>query len=548
MARQVSFIYEVIDRFTGPLRKVKRAQDRLNKSLSRGSQKAKKFSEKMGQVGGGPQAVAAVAGIGLMAKVTSDLEDKMSDVARVTDLSKTGVASLQSEFRGLSKATGKSATGFADIAFQAGKTGIASDKLKDFALNTIKTANAFDMVESEAGRALGSIRTKLDLSVDGVDVLMNRVNYLADTTVADGARMVNILERTSGTMKLFKIPTDVTAGWVAFADQVERSPELAASGINMMMNKLASMPGMTEKMLANPRTAIIDVMRKISRMDEVARIGFIREAFGPEAGRFVSKLVTKMDLLDKSMSNAMAPEALGSIDREWANYMARTSTKFKKFKQSVIDVFRTIGVQILRTFDKYYPAIQSATDKILSFVKAHPGLVKFGLAITAIGIVMVPLVMALGAFASGLSAVLAILPALGAVGTAIGVALGAITAPAIAVTAAVVGVGAAAYQAYKHFDVLKQAANDVYDSLAKVGKVMSQTSRGIWGGLKSAPGQILEGMFGGDNKNIVGQNAKANRQTIDGNINVTANPGTTVTKATLSSNHGNMGMNTIGAY
>lgn len=547
MAFTVSYIYRVTDRFSGALAKIKRAQDKLNTSLTKGSKRAKEFSRKMECVGGGTQAKVAAAGIGIMAFAASNLEDKMADVSRVTNVVGGDLEGLKGKFQAVGRATGKSALGLADIAFQAGKTGIANDKLVEFSVNVMKTANAFDMVEGEAGRAMGSIRAKMGLTVGGVDVLMNRINFLADNTVADGARMVNILERTSGTMKMFKIPQEVTAGWVAFADQAERSPELAASGLNMMMSRLAKMPGMTAKMLNDPKNAIIDKMKEMSEMSEVSRIGYVEKVFGSEAGRFVNKLVTKIDLLDKSMALAKNKKALSSIEYEWKNYMARTSTKFKRFKEVVVDIFRTIGTQVLRMWDKISPSVIKATEASLKFLQNNPGFVKFGLIATGVAIAVIGIATALGTLFAAVGSVMMAWPLMVAGAGVLAGAVGAISIPVLAVTAAIVGIGAAAYQAYKHFDVLKQSAVDVLEALANVKNQIADTSGQVWSGLKSAPSQIWEGMFGGDD-DIVAQNAKATQQTLSGNINVKASQGSEIVSGDLTASHGNVGMNMAGAY
>ncbi len=73
---------------------------------------------------------------------------------------------------------------------------------------------------------------------------MDAINFLADNTATSGKRAVEVVARTVGTMKAIKMPPELVAGWAAFADQVEVTPELAASGLNMMIRRMTKIPSL----------------------------------------------------------------------------------------------------------------------------------------------------------------------------------------------------------------------------------------------------------------------------------------------------------------
>lgn len=383
MAFSVSYIYEIINRYSGPLSKITKDTNRYQRAASSAAKQVNKLSGRLKNAGdrmanmrtavGG---AAITAAIYKFTKSASTMEDAMADVSRVTGLVGPGLKSMQGDLEKLSRQTGRSALGLAAIAYEGGKLNIANENLGDFVFMVLKTAAAFDMMEGEAGRSIGSIRAKLGISVGSVNELMQRVNFLADNTSATGASMIEIIERTSGSMKMLNIPSEVLAGWAAFANQIEVTPQLAASGINMMMSRMMRMPGMLDKMLKDPRNSVIKFLQRFEKMPEAQRGTKILKVFGNEAGRFVMKAVSNMKLLDEAMAKSKATEALGSMDREFANIMARSSTAAGKIKETFADISRAIGTVFLKMFNKYSDRIFTISEKILSFVKAHPVLIK----------------------------------------------------------------------------------------------------------------------------------------------------------------------------
>jgi TP901 family phage tail tape measure protein len=439
MSFSAEYIYRILDRYSGPLDKISRSTDKFRSKAAAASERVGHLSKRMESAGqtmanfrsaiGG---AAITAGMFKFAQSASTIEDAMADVERVTGLTGTALSNMQSNLQKMGRETGKSAIGLAAIAFEGGKLGITNDTLMDFVLTVAKTSAAFDMADSEAGRAIGSIRAKLGMSVKDVDTLMQRVNFLADNTSASGAQMIEIIERTSGTFKTLHIPTAVTAGWAAFANQVEVSPELAASGLNMMMARLMQMPGMLDKMLKDPQNAVMDFLKRFEKMPEAARGAAILKTFGQEAGRFVLKAVGNTKLLDQAMETAASNKALGSMDREFANILKRSSTAAKRIKETLIDVSRTIGAVFLRVFDKYAARIQQATEFVFRFIKTHPGIVKiagaFAAFLAVVTAVVIPIGILFSIIAGGLPVLTGLLAAVSAISAPVIIAAAGITA------------------------------------------------------------------------------------------------------------------------
>lgn len=533
MAYTAKYIYQIVDRFSKPLNNITRANQRFHRSMAMLTNRAERMQNALDAsersiAGFGRAATGATAPVNSFARATekinvrsgvvatrisslsskietagqrmanfrsviggaaltvgmfkfasaaSSMSDAMADVARVTGLTGPELARMQESLQRLGRRTGRNAEGLAAMAYEGGKLGIANDQLVAFVEGVMKTAVAFDMADSEAGRAIGSIRAKLGLSVASVDELMQRVNFLADNTSASGAQMVNIIERTSGTFKTLNIPPEVTAGWAAFANQVEVTPELAASGLNMMMRQMMKMPGMLDKMLKDPKNSVTDFLKRFKDMPEAKRGAVILKTFGDEAGRFVMKAVANTKLLDDAMAKAASSKALGSMDREFSNIMKRSSTAAGRIKQTLLDVARAVGKVFLKAFDKYSDSLQKAAQWVLLFVKAHPGLIKLigaaGLLLTGLAAVVVPLGILLGMAGAAL-------PIL----TGLSGAIAAISWPVVAVVAGVALLTAGFMAVWYQSTAFRQSLLNLYDAFSPLIDLAKQAA--VWIGTKLA--------------------------------------------------------------
>jgi TP901 family phage tail tape measure protein len=466
VAFSTEYIYRIIDKFSGPLSKITQNTDKFQRvikstsfSVTRMGNKLDTIGSKLSNIGGAIGGAATAAALYSVTKEASNMEDAMGDVARVTTMSGKTLTGFENKLDAIAIKTGKSALGLAAIATEGGKIGIADKQMLAFVTTVSKAAMAFDTTDEEAGRSIGSISAKLGLSVAAVDTLLQRVNYLADNTSANGKDMINIIERTSGTFKLLKIPPAVAVGWAGFANQMEVSSELAASGLNMMMSRMMKIPGMMPKMLKDPTGAVKDFLGKLAKMPEATRGTAILKLFGEEAGRFVMKAVTSMDKLDEAMKKAASNKALGSMDREFENIMRRSSTFGRRLLQIFAAIRKSIGKDFLETFDRAFPVIEKLGMGILKFVRLHPGLVKIAGAIGAILVAVVSIAVPVGLLFGALAAGAPILAAIAA-------GVGAISLPFVVGAAAVMSLITMFYQLWQNSTTLRGAFTNLADAFS----------------------------------------------------------------------------------
>lgn len=467
MSESISYIYQIIDRFTPTLRKITAQNEKFVAGMNKARGGLKRFGEKAGNLQNALAGIGAGAGLAIVSKKAMDFESVMTDVGKVVNFtSEKQFTNFRESILKTSVELGKVPKNLAQIAVAGGKLGVLPRDMNDFIGVVARTSVAFDMLESTAGEQIGSIQSKIGLTIKETGQLMDAVNFLADNTSAGGARMIEIIARTSGTLKSIDMPRKFMAGWAAFADQMEIGAELAASGLNMMIARMRKMPGMLELMVKSPQKAISGLLKSLSGLDAVTRSKQIDKLFGPEAGRFVLKAVMNMKKFDDTMKLVTDDtKFVGSMMRELTKKLGTSETAWGKIKAVVDVVAITIGDVLIPYIKAAAPIIVKAGFAFREWAKAHPRIVKIGLAIGAILAVVAPVIVVLGIVASSIGALIPVVTFLGTkfmvvfglmkvASASVGAAIGAIALPIAVFSIAIASVGAAVYQVWKNWDYL----------------------------------------------------------------------------------------------
>jgi TP901 family phage tail tape measure protein len=419
-------------------------------------------------------AASGLSGVGLgmagssILQQTASVENAMIDLGRATDLPAADLKAFEERFMSLSEKIGISTDKLAIMAYEASKAGIPTEELDRFVKITANSAVAFEVLEEEAGRALGSIKAKMGLSIGALQEMMDRINSVADATSADGANMINIVERLSGTFNLLKVPPAVAAGLAGVADQLETSPELAASGMQMMIRQMMKAPSLAEKMVKAPAATIREQMMKLAKLPQAKQMAAAMSMFGDEAGRFAVKMAGNIKLFDETMDKAAKAEAMGSMEREMQSKLKSLSMLWKNLKNGVMNVAVAIGESLAPDIKRFGDWLREITPRVREFVREHPGLTKLavaGAAILAAFALAAPIVMALGAAFSF-----------------VGAAVGLISMPLLLIGGLIAGIIYKWKEWTESGHPLVTSINNIIDTVGrvgtKIGELFTQTEGG----------------------------------------------------------------------
>lgn len=368
----ISYLYEIKDKLSPTLRRISgvvedqnrkltigeniwarmvNIQHRFNKAVKKSRAETGRLKDELkasvGQLVGMGATIAAIA---LPVKDAMKLETAMAGVAKAANLEK-GTAQFEGMRNTIREMTQQIPRTSEEIAamFEAGaRLGISQADLPDFAMLTAKTSVAFDMMADQAGDSLASISAKMGIPIAGVGDMMDAINQLENTTSAKGTEMINIIGRIAGVAKSIDLSPQQTAGLAAFANQITVSPELAASGLNMMIARMQRIPALHKKLLDSPQEAVSGMLKQLQKLDKIQRTSVIQKIFGDEAGRFVNTAVESLDLYNKTMGEvADKSKYAGSMSGEFRTQMETTASQVSLARNGINDLSVSLGEKLL---------------------------------------------------------------------------------------------------------------------------------------------------------------------------------------------------------
>lgn len=412
MSYSVSYIFQAMDNFSPQVAKMSGAVNSFNANISKTAGQVKKHFSKM-------ENLAAGAAVGLAAAIpvkdALEFDKHMTSVRK--QISGLDTPEALKDIEKFIKESGvkfaMSANDMADLVAEGAKAGVLKKDMTGYVEIVGALANAFDMSAGSASEMVGSIQARLGMSMGEIDKFTDYVNYLDDRTNASGANMLDIISRTSGVMKTIHMPPNLIAGFAAFADRIETSPELAASGFGMMIGKMQEIPSINKQLLTgDPEATIRKVLGGLAEMPEVERSGKIVEMFGLNAKHFVEKAVTSLKLYDETMGLAKdSTSALGSKQREMAARAQSASFQFEQMQVQMKNISITVGAAFLPVIKQLAPIVADLSAKFSAFAETHSRFLKFivifGLimgAVAAVAAVVAVLVMAFGGLGAAITA------------------------------------------------------------------------------------------------------------------------------------------------
>lgn len=528
--RSVTYTYNLKDKFSKSFRKFKVGMKRQRRLFKRNKDAAKAYSRQMDKVKNSIKnfgssifgALGATAGMALAligaVRAASNFADSMSDVNKVMDLKQKGqFGQFRKDILKMAPVLATMPSDLAKMAYQGAKVGVAKKEMAGFLRVVVKTKAAFDMTAETAGSAIGDIKAKLGLSIGDSEKLLSQVNYMADTTRANGRNMLDIIARVSARFKLMKFDSSQIAAFAAAADMISVSSELAASGMRMAFRRLSTSPIYAKKFHKAPVETFMSILDSLKKMDPAMRAIKVKKLFGDEAGEFVVSAVENIKAFRDNLKAAKTDAALKSMDKEFAAFLKRSSTGFLQLKIKFMKIFIKIGDILLAWFEANKGWINWIIDNIGDLVNNYSWVIEIAMIMAGVFMTIIAVVL----IYIGVMSILTMIT------TAFGLASLAALWPIILVIGAIVLVVYGLYKAYQYFT--GNSAKGV-DKLTESMKKLNATRES----------QKFGSMYAGKGvQNSYKTEMMRRQQTnVSGEINVSADKGSTITKNKINIDQG----------
>lgn len=351
--------------------------------------------------------VGKAGGLAFATKEAMKFETAMAGVKKVAEGTDEQYAQLSDELKKMSAELGISAAEMADLAAAGGQLGIPIEKLSEFTAIASKMSVAFGMTAEEAGNAAATIANVFQLPIGEVEKLGDAINVLGNNTAAREKDIVAAMARIGGTAKQFGLVADEAAALADAFIALGKPPEVAATAINAMLQKLqtaqsqgkdfqAALEGigtsadeMAANIAANPQQALTDFLHKLEGLDKQSRALTLSQLFGTEYSDDIALLVGSLGEYEKALGLvADKGQVVGAMQKEVANAMSTSEAQIAKAKQEIINVAIEVGEKLLPLVSLLASTAGSVASAIGAITEEFPGLTQLA-ALFAAGAVAV---------------------------------------------------------------------------------------------------------------------------------------------------------------
>lgn len=357
-------------------------------------------SEIQGLVGG-------AGGLAFATREAMKFETAMAGVKKVAEGTDEQYAQLSDELKKMGAELGISAAEMAELAAAGGQLGIPIEKLSEFTAIASKMSVAFGMSAEEAGNAAATIANVFQLPIGEVEKLGDAINVLGNNTAAREKDIVAAMARIGGTAKQFGLVADEAAALADAFIALGKPPEVAATAINAMLQKLqtaqsqgkdfqAALEGigtsadeMAANIAANPQQALTEFLHKLEGLDKQSRALTLSQLFGTEYSDDIALLVGSLGEYEKALGLvADKGQVVGAMQKEVANAMSTSEAQIAKAKQEIINVAIEVGEKLLPLVSLLASTAGSVASAIGAITEEFPALTQLA-ALFAAGAVAV---------------------------------------------------------------------------------------------------------------------------------------------------------------
>ncbi|HYH17498.1 MAG TPA: phage tail tape measure protein [Azospirillum sp.] len=430
----IAVILRLVDQLTGPLGQATAAIEHVDRVAG-----AAQGLRNMGQQAMMSGAMVSATGAGVAAGFREMLdpaiafESAMADVNKTLDLDPSKLVELSDQIAAMSTRIPMAAVKLAEITAAAGQAGIARDELLRFTEDAAKMGVAFDVSAGQAGSAMTGLRTIFGLTQDQVVGLGDSINHLSNNMDAKAAEMLNVANRAGSTAKLFGLSGEQLNALSATMLALKSPPEVAATGINALLLKMATADkqnakfqggleaiGMTAEQLKaavqnDAQGALVSFLDKVKGAPDV--MGTLADLFGAEYADDIAKLVGSLDTYKKALGLVADPAAYnGSMLKEYETRSRTTANAIELLGNQTNVLAISLGNLVLPALNDILPHVQALVEGVTAFAKANPEMFRTGMILLALAgaaaLVLGPLMMMFGVLATGAGVALSALSVL----------------------------------------------------------------------------------------------------------------------------------------
>lgn len=567
MAFSVSYIYEILNRYSGPLSKITRDTSKFKRSVAAANAKISlmnkrlqesefhKFGKSMRDAGNQLTtrmslpllALGAIAG-----KTAVDMQSGFIGVRKTVTASAEQLAKMRGEFREMSKEIPVSVGQLFKIGEAAGQLGIQTENITSFARTMAMLGATTNIAGEEGSMQLARFASITEMSQDNFDRLGSTIVHLGNNLATTEAEIASMSLRLAGAGKFVGMSEHQILSLAAAARSVGLESEAggtAFSRVMKLMNNAVDKGGSKFRLFAKITGQSTAEFSKKFKTDAAGSIVDFTVGLQrlKKEGVNITRILEKFKMADIRISDALLRAAgsgdvfrkalaLGALAWEENNALTKEAElRFGSWGSKLTMAWNRLKLVSNEIGEILIPMFIALVDFIMPVLESFNGLSRtskiiiiwFGIVAAAIP----PLLSMLGLLAMAIASIKI------AFGTGIITTIGAMAVPFLAVSVAIGSVIAAIYQLQKHWSTL--TAPGFFKDLVGWGREIMALDKDM---LATIPGLGATSDIGkgvADEKRAARLGAATNnKMEISGQIGVRGRDGSTVTDSNINLNQG----------
>jgi len=317
-------------------------------------------------------------------------ESAMADVRKVVNFdAPEQFAQMGRDVLVMSTRIPMAAEGISAIVAAAGQAGIAREELLRFAEDAAKMGVAFDLSGQQAGAAMTGLRSIFGLTQDEAVSLGDAINFLSNNMDAKASDLLNISNRAGSTARMFGLSGAQLNALGASFLALKTSPEVAATGINALLMRLAtadrqsadfqqslqdiglSATDMKQMIEQDAQGALTTFLQRVKEAPDV--MGTLSDLFGLEYADDIAKLVGSLGTYERAVGLVADQTAYaGSMQREFEERSNTTANNLLLLRNNVSRLGISVGSVLLPTLNSMASALIAPISALTSLAERFP--------------------------------------------------------------------------------------------------------------------------------------------------------------------------------
>ena len=390
-------------RLKAQLEQTQQAQSKLKVAQSRYDESSKRAGEIRGQI---VDTAMIAAPLVAATKSAIDFETAMNGVAKQVQgarddnlqLTPTYYA-MQSSVMAMSREMHIMPEVVANTTAAAARMGVqGAAALNDFVRMSVQMGVAFegsgDQIAEQMAKIANIRGIKLDTAEGRAQIkdLADSINYLDDQTTAKGPEIIETLQRISGTAAQSTFSNGELAALATTMIDLGKTPEIAATGLNALMNRIATAPsqaksfqvalaslGLSAKDLqasymSDSKGTIFGLLDQINGLDAAPKAEILTGLFGAEYQDDISSLAAGMDKLKGNFDLLNDAARVGSMEKEFRAKMQTSQFAIEGVKTEAALTAITLTQVFLPSIQMVSGMLQTGAQHIQLFQQQYPEL------------------------------------------------------------------------------------------------------------------------------------------------------------------------------